>query len=124
VFNLTANNLAYLSNLPGRNVFKQAVTDGVTRDQPKKYSSRWIEDGSFARLDNVTLGYSFNVKNTFLSNARVFLTGQNLLLITKYTGLDPEVNSDVSASGVPPLGIDYLAYPRAKTVTLGVNVTF
>ncbi len=124
VFNLTANNLAYLSNLPGRNVFKQAVTDGVTRDQPKRYSSRWIEDGSFARLDNVTLGYTFNVKRSFLSNARVYLTGQNLLLLTNYSGLDPEVNSDVSGSGIPPLGIDYLAYPRAKTVTLGLSVSF
>jgi TonB-linked SusC/RagA family outer membrane protein len=92
VFNLTANNLAYLSNLPGRNVFKQAITDGVTRDQPKKYSSRWIEDGSYARLDNITLGYTFNLKNSFLSSARLYATGQNLLLITKYTGLDPEVS--------------------------------
>lgn len=124
VFNLTANNLAYLSNLPGRNVFKQAVTDGVTRDQPKKYSSRWIENGSYVRLDNITLGYTFNVQNTFLSSARVYITGQNLLLITGYNGLDPEVNSDVSATGIPPLGIDYLAYPRAKTVTLGLNVSF
>ena len=124
VFNLTANNLAYLSNLPGRNVFKQAVTDGVTRDQPKKYSSRWIENGSYTRLDNITLGYTFNVKKSFLTNAKIYVSGQNLLLITKYKGLDPEVNSDVSATGVPPLGIDYLAYPRAKTVTVGLNVSF
>lgn len=124
IFNLTANNLAYLSNLPGRNVFKKAVTDGVTRDQPKKYSSRWIEDGSFLRMDNLTLSYNFNVKRSFLSAAQVYLTGQNLLLFTKYTGLDPEVNSDVNGTGVPPLGIDYLAYPRAKTVSLGINVTF
>jgi TonB-dependent starch-binding outer membrane protein SusC len=124
VFNLTANNLAYLSNLPGRNVFERAVTDGVTRDQPKKYSSRWIEDGSFVRLDNATLGYTFNMKKSFLTSARVYVSGQNLFIITKYTGLDPEVNSDVSATGVPPLGIDYLAYPRAKTVTLGLNVSF
>ncbi|MFD0990113.1 SusC/RagA family TonB-linked outer membrane protein [Mariniflexile jejuense] len=125
VFNLTANNLAYLSNLPGRNVFKEALTSGVLRSQPKQYSSRWIEDGSFVRLDNITLGYNFNLKNLpAISTARLFITGQNLLLFTKYSGLDPEVNSDVSGTGIAPLGVDYLAYPKAKTVSIGLNVSF
>ncbi|MFG6685829.1 SusC/RagA family TonB-linked outer membrane protein [Mariniflexile sp. HNIBRBA6329] len=125
VFNLTGNNLGYLSNLPGRNVFKEALTSGVLRSQPKRYSSRWIEDGSFVRLDNVTLGYNFNLeKIPALSSARIFITGQNLLLFTKYSGLDPEVNSDVSGTGIAPLGVDYLAYPKAKTVSLGLNVSF
>lgn len=125
VFNLTGNNLGYLSNLPGRNVFKSALTSGVLRSQPKQYSSRWIEDGSFVRLDNVTLGYNFNLKTTSaLSNARLFITGQNLLLFTNYSGLDPEVNSDVSGTGIAPLGVDYLAYPKAKTVSIGLNVSF
>ncbi|WP_084708618.1 SusC/RagA family TonB-linked outer membrane protein [Hymenobacter norwichensis] len=124
VFNLTANNLAYESNLPGRNILASALNDGIGREQPKQYSSRWIEDGSFARLDNITLGYTFNVKNSPLSNARIFLTGQNLFLITNYSGLDPEVNAEVSGTGVAPLGIDYLSYPRAKTVSLGASVSF
>lgn len=125
VFNLTANNLAYLSNLPGRNVFKEALTSGVLRSQPKQYSSRWIEDGSFVRLDNITLGYDFDLKNMpAISSARLFVTGQNLLLFTKYSGLDPEVNSDVSGTGIAPIGVDYLAYPKAKTVSVGLNVSF
>ncbi|WBL22737.1 SusC/RagA family TonB-linked outer membrane protein [Zunongwangia sp. HRR-M8] len=124
VYNLTANNLAYLSNLPGRNVFKEAVESGVTRDQPKQYSSRWIEDASFVRLDNLTLGYNLNSENLFFSNARLYLTGQNLFVITGYSGLDPEVNSEVSGAGIAPLGIDYLAYPKATTVILGLNLTF
>lgn len=124
VFNLTANNLGYMSNLPGRNVFASAVSSGVGRDQPKKYSSRWIEDGSYLRLDNITLGYNLNVKGTFLSNARLFLTGQNLLLITGYSGLDPEVNAEISGTGVAPLGVDYLSYPRARTISVGLNASF
>ncbi|MFD1874469.1 SusC/RagA family TonB-linked outer membrane protein [Hymenobacter bucti] len=124
VYNLTANNMAYKSNLPGRNVLVSALTDGVGRQQPKQYSSRWIEDGSFARLDNITFGYAFNVKSTLLSNARVFVTGQNLFLITKYSGLDPEVNAEISGTGVAPLGIDYLSYPRAKTVSIGASASF
>ena len=124
VYNLTANNLGYTSNLPGRNVMKVAVESGVSRTQPKQYSDRWIENGSFGRLDNVTLGYNLPVKNTFMSNARVYVTAQNLFIITKYSGLDPEVNSEISGSGVAPLGIDYLAYPKARTFSAGVNITF
>ncbi len=124
VYNLTGNNLGYLINLPGRNVTKSAVESGVKYDQAKQYSSRWIEDGSFLRMDNITLSYTFNVANTFLSNARVYLSGQNLFVITGYSGLDPEVNSEVSGTGVPPLGIDYLSYPKARTFTLGASVSF
>lgn len=124
IYNGTRNNQAYLSNLPGRNVFKEAVTSGVNRSQAKVYSSRFIEDGSFLRLDNLTLGYTFNTANTFLSNAKVFVSGQNLFCITGYDGLDPEVNSEISSTGTAPLGIDYLSYPKARTFTLGVNVSF
>ncbi|MXN92339.1 SusC/RagA family TonB-linked outer membrane protein [Flavobacterium sp. Sd200] len=125
VYNLTANNLAYLSNLPGRNVLSEAVTSGVSRTQPKQYSSRWIEDGSFIRLDNATLGYDLNTESIpSISSARLFITGQNLLLFTKYSGLDPEVNSDVSGTGIAPVGVDYLAYPKAKTVSIGLSMSF
>ncbi len=124
VFNLTAANMNYLSNLPGKNVLASALTDGLSRDAPKQYSSRWIEDGSFIRLDNLTLSYDLGLNKTFISSARVFLTGQNLLLITKYSGVDPEVNAEVSGTGTAPLGVDYLSYPRAKTVSFGINVTF
>lgn len=125
VYNSTGNYIGYLIDLPARNVLSEAVTSGVNAKQPKKFSSRWIEDGSFVRLDNLTIGYNFNIRKTFLSNARLYLTGQNLLLITGYSGLDPEVNSDVSGgSGVLPLGVDYLAYPKAKTISIGANITF
>ncbi|WP_159445079.1 TonB-dependent receptor [Filimonas lacunae] len=124
IYNLTANNLGYLSNLPGRNVMEIAVASGVGRDQPKQYSSRWIENGSFLRLDNVSLSYNINVKNTFLSNARVYISAQNLFVITGYSGLDPEVNSEISGTGVAPLGVDYLAYPKSRTISAGVNVIF
>lgn len=124
VFNLTAANMSYLSNLPGRNVFKSALTSGLARDAGKTFSSRWIEDGSFVRLDNLTLSYDFNVKKTFISAMNVFLSGQNLLLFTKYSGLDPEVNAEVSRTGTAPLGIDYLGYPSSRTFSIGFNMSF
>jgi TonB-linked SusC/RagA family outer membrane protein len=124
VFNLTAANMSYLSNLPGKNVLKSAITSGIDRTAPKVYSSRWIENGSFVRLDNLTLSYNLGVKNTFINAANVFLTGQNLLLIANYSGVDPEVNAEVTRTGDAPLGIDYLGYPRARTISMGLNVTF
>lgn len=124
VYNCTANNLAYLSNLPGRNVLKEAVTSGVNRDQAKVYSSRFIEDGSFVRLDNLSLGYNFSLPRLYISNARVFVSAQNLFVITGYSGADPEVNSEISRTGVAPLGVDYLSYPKARTFSMGINLSF
>ena len=124
VYNCTANNLAYLSNLPGRNVLREAVTSGVSRDQAKVFSSRFIEDGSFVRLDNISLGYNFSLPKLYVSNARIFVSAQNLFTITGYSGADPEVNSEISRTGVAPLGVDYLSYPRARTFSMGVNLSF
>lgn len=125
VLNNTALDLQNLSLLPGQNVLAPALHSGIAYGQPAIYSSRWIENGSFIRLDNVTLAYQFDVSQTsFLRNARVYVTGQNLLLITGYSGLDPEVNSNTNGSGTSPRGIDYMAYPRAKTITVGASVTF
>lgn len=93
------------------------------RDFANSYrdSDYFIEDGSFIRLQNISLGYSIPNIN-FLSSARVFIGGQNLLTITDYSGFDPEVNN----SGQSNLnrGDDYDAYPRARTLTLGVNLEF
>lgn len=124
VYNCTDNNLAYLSNLPGRNVLKEAVTSGVNRDQAKVYSSRFIEDGSFVRLDNLSLGYNFSLPKLYISNARVFVSAQNLFVITGYSGADPEVNSEISRTGVAPLGVDYLSYPKARIFSMGINLSF
>lgn len=124
IYNNTANNLAYLSNLPGRNVLKEAVTSGVDRSQAKVFSSRFIEDGSFLRLDNISLGYDFSIPKLLISHAKVFVSAQNLFTITGYSGVDPEVNSEVSRTGVAPLGVDYLSYPRARTFSMGINLSF
>ena len=124
IYNMTANNMGYLSNLPGRNVLVSATTDGVDQDQPKVFSSRWIENGSYIRLDNLTFAYNLRLKSDFFKNARVFVTGQNLFVITGYSGLDPEVNSEISGTGIAPLGVDYLAYPRARSFSIGFNTNF
>lgn len=125
VFNNTALDARRIQILPGQNVLAAAVNDGIKYGQAAVYSSRWIENGSFIRLDNLSLGYTFNVsKINFIKNARVYLTGQNLVLVTKYSGLDPEVVSSVPGTGESPRGIDFFSYPRARTYMLGATVTF
>jgi len=125
VLNLTALNLSYKGILPAKNILRSAVNDGLDRQQRKTYSSRWIEDGSFIRLNNLTMGYTFNVSSeSALIAPRIYVTMENLFVITNYSGQDPEVNSDTSGGGVAPLGIDYLAYPRSKNISIGGRIKF
>ena len=80
-----------------------------------------IEDGSFLRVQNVTLGYTFP-KVPFLRSLRVYATAQNLLTITGYSGFNPEVNSQGQSN--LQMGVDYNAYPTARSFILGVNIGF
>jgi hypothetical protein len=89
-------------------------------------SSRYIEDGDYVRLKNVTLSYNFPssvIKKLKLSNAKIYFTGVNLLTFTKYTGWDPEVNTDYRA-GNRNQGSDFYAAPQIKNYSVGVNVGF
>ncbi|MCD2424294.1 TonB-dependent receptor [Niabella pedocola] len=91
---------------------------------PNVYSDRNIEDGSFLRLKTVSLGYNLSpalMKRWKIQAARVHLSAQNLVTWTKYSGLDPEVS--VRNTALTP-GFDWSPYPRARTVTLGMNITF
>jgi TonB-linked SusC/RagA family outer membrane protein len=83
-----------------------------------------IEDGSFLRLNNVTIGYSVPVKNLVglkMSKLRFYVTGNNLAILTDYSGYDPEVS--VRNSPLTP-GLDYSAYPRSRSFIFGINATF
>ncbi|MFL5489483.1 MAG: SusC/RagA family TonB-linked outer membrane protein, partial [Gemmatimonadaceae bacterium] len=106
-----------------KNFLAEALTDGVGPKEPSVFSDRFIEDGSFWRLQNITVGYTFDLP-AFTGTARgsrVYLSGDNLFLITDYKGYDPEVYSD---AGLASRGIDYLHYPRARTFTGGIRVAF
>jgi hypothetical protein len=86
-------------------------------------SSRMIEDGSFVRLGEVTLGYrlpSRVAQSAHLSDARLFVSGRNLKTWTKYMGYNPDVNSAGSLSNVV-MGVDYYAYPLARTFSVGIT---
>jgi len=85
-------------------------------------SSNFVEDGSFVRLKNVTLGYSLLTNSDFFQSARIYISGQNLLTFTEYSGYDPEVNSTFNSN--VSYGIDAFAYPLARTIMLGAKVQF
>ena len=106
-----------------KNFLAAALNDGVGPREPSVFSDRFIEDGSFWRLQNVTVGYTFDLPRITgtARDTRVYLSGDNLLLSTSYTGYDPEV---YSYAGLASRGIDYLHYPRARTFTGGIRVAF
>jgi TonB-dependent starch-binding outer membrane protein SusC len=91
-------------------------------------STRYLENGSFLRLNNATLGYNLRPNTIGLGNVfqniRLSVTGQNLFTITKYSGFDPEVNTGSTVGEIQTFGIDRFTYPRAKTVLFSLNLTF
>lgn len=89
-------------------------------------SSRFIVDGQFIRLRELTLSYNLPksvIQNVKMSNCRIYVTGLNLATFTKYVGWDPEVNADDVVSNIAQ-GYDFYTAPQPKTVLLGLNVTF
>ncbi len=109
----------WTSNNTSSNVSRAKYSDPAA-----VFSSEFIEDGSYLRLKNITLGYTFPqpvVKAIGISGLRVFAAATNLLTFTSYTGYDPEVTS---ADNALTAGTDYGAYPTAKTFNFGVQVKF
>lgn len=98
-------------------------------NQNARASSRFVEDGSYFRIKNLTIGYNFSSPGTFTKNAvtrlRVYTTMQNLLTITKYkSGYDPEIgNRNVGMNGLTQ-GIDYGQFPQARSIVVGLQVGF
>jgi TonB-dependent starch-binding outer membrane protein SusC len=126
VYNNTANTLFLKGPLNnGYNVTREVLDSDESPSNSNAFSSRFIEDASFLRLSNLTIGYTLNTSTIgWISRARVYVTGNNLLVLTGYSGYDPEVNVDASENGVPSLGIDYTSYPKPRTFTLGLNLQF
>lgn len=86
-------------------------------------STRWIEDGSYVRVKAATFGYTFTKLKFGLNALKLYVTGQNLVTWTKYSGFDPEVSAFSGDTGVSP-GIDYGTYPQIRTFIFGVKASF
>lgn len=121
---------AYGNNtyISGANAMKN--DDLMRMRENSRVCSYYVENGSFARLDNMSIGYTFNTKKVnWLEKARVYVAAQNLFVITAYKGLDPEVElfrkeATDDDAGLSP-GIEPRNYmPKARSFTFGVNLTF
>lgn len=122
VFNNTALVYQTKSNATqGRNFMAAALSDADDITEPAKFSDRWIEDRTFFRLQNLTLGYTLPTRLSRGRATRVFVSGDNLLLFSDYSGYDPEV---FVSTGLASRGVDYLTYPRARTFTFGARLQY
>ena len=125
VYNNTATSVLVVGNPgKGRNTSPDYTEPGESVDNALKASTRYLEKGDYLRLNNLTLGYTVKKAPWVFSSMRFTLTGQNLFVITDFTGFDPEVNIDKNIDGVPSYGIEYTPYPSARTFTFGLNVSF
>ncbi|MEX2232847.1 MAG: SusC/RagA family TonB-linked outer membrane protein [Cyclobacteriaceae bacterium] len=113
---------------PGRTIYNQLTTAddpifGKTRlnnNAPIEYNSYYVEDGDYWKIDNVQLGYDFQVaQNKHIQRAHVYISTRNTFILTKYKGMDPEVNQ----LGLTPGNDDRNKYPSTRVYSLGVNLT-
>jgi iron complex outermembrane receptor protein len=122
VLNVTRMVFSNPADLPTLNVLEEALDEyerGLTSSPI--VSSYYIEDGTFLKIDNATLGYTLDFPNQkLIKNIRVYLSGSNLLTLTNYTGVDPELNY-----GGLEFGRDqYDVYPKTRTISVGINANF
>jgi TonB-linked SusC/RagA family outer membrane protein len=119
VYNSLRSSLSYEENIGKSNILASAVPLGLFTSQYG--SDLWLEDGSFIRLDNTTVGYNYKLKESkYVDTIRFSVTGNNLVLITNYSGIDPELNFTGGNGGGGDNGI----YPRTRSIAFGLNVKF
>ncbi|WP_246245585.1 MULTISPECIES: SusC/RagA family TonB-linked outer membrane protein [Flavobacteriaceae] len=130
IYNHTAMSLftkGQLANNLNTTAFAAAYENESTTNS-NEVSTRYLEDGSFLRLNNATLGYTLDPSTigleNWVNNIRFNITGQNLFVITDYSGFDPEVNTGSQIDQIQTFGIDRFRYPSARTFLFGLNVSF
>ncbi|MBO9154954.1 SusC/RagA family TonB-linked outer membrane protein [Chitinophaga sp. GCM10012297] len=102
------------------NVLKSAITKHAALKEPAQYSDYYLEPGGFVKLDNLSLGYNFKFRGNYVRNLRVYAAGRNLVTITDYSGLDPELEDNGATTGIDGRGF----YPRTRSYTLGLTLGF
>lgn len=121
LYNNTANTVINVGNLGPRNISADIPGTGESLSNPIAPSTRFLEKGDYLKLANMTLGYRIGSLGKTLRNMAITLTGQNLFVLTAFKGFDPEVNVDKNVNGIPSSGIEYIPYPTARTVLLGLS---
>jgi len=124
IFNADLFNWLTVYGIMGRNmalsVYENPVKESLT-NPAQSPSSRYIQNGNYLKMGNLTLSYAPGDIGKAFKGTNIYVTAQNLFLITKYEGFDPEVNADRSINGVPSFGIDNVRYPSSRTFIVGIN---
>lgn len=121
IFNVSRANISYTPNATTNNLSSFVdANDKVGDARNSFFSTRYMESANYVRLDNATLGYNFKTNLRGISRMRVFITGENLLTLTNYTGIDPEINQGGTAPGVDANNF----FPKTTVVMIGLNVGF
>ena len=124
IYNNTATNITNLAGISGgRNIDKAAYNSGEGISSSAKASTRFLEKGDYFKLRNATLRYNFGNVNSYIKGLSLFVAGNNLFVITKFTGFDPEVNIDKSNNNYPSRSIEYIPYPTPRTITFGFSAS-
>lgn len=125
IYNNTLNSVLNVGSISNqKNIAYSVYTDPVKESfaNPLRASSRYLESGNFLKLNNATLSYAVGNIGSTLRNVNIYVTGQNLFVLTNFSGFDPEVNVDKNLNGVPSVAIEYIPYPSARTISLGINM--
>ena len=125
IYNNTINAVGAVGGIGAGKNIAQVTFDNPVKEatgNPSAASTRYLEKGNYLKMSNATLSYTIGDLSKVFKGASVYATGQNLFVITKYTGADPEINTiKTGANSVPSVGIDYIGYPSARTFTFGLN---
>jgi TonB-linked SusC/RagA family outer membrane protein len=124
IYNNTLNNTINVGNINGgRNIALSVFKDPIKESfaNPVTASSRFIEKGNYLKLSNASLNYAIGNVGKIFKGANIYVTGQNLFVLTDFSGFDPEVNVNKSANFVPSVGFEYQPYPTARTISFGLN---
>jgi TonB-dependent starch-binding outer membrane protein SusC len=122
IYNNTLTSVTNVGNIAnGKNISQTLIGSSESLANPVSASTRFLQSGNYLKLGNATLSYNAGKIGSYIRSLNIFVTGTNLFEITKYTGFDAEVSTDHNNNGVPSLGIDYIGYPTARTITFGIN---
>jgi iron complex outermembrane receptor protein len=120
IFNATRADLFRPTTAEYTNILKEVAGESINNATAYTYSSRFIENGSYLRFDNATLGYNFKGLGEYIKSLRLYASVNNLFVITGYKGVDPEINQ----GGISP-GVDYNNfYPKTRQFLFGLNASF
>ena len=123
IYNNTFNTITNISQLQkGQNIAITNIGSGESISSGVAASTRYLQSGNFLKLRNASFTYGFGDVGSFVKNLNVFVSGTNLLVLTKFNGFDPEVNVDKNSNGYPSRNIEYIPYPTPRIISFGFNL--